>query len=442
MKQMKEEKMLSPLLKKDGLKTVLSSLASIGAGLLVGGIITVIVAAVSDEISFRSGLEGLKLIFFGLFSTGRNAAGELTFGFNPVNLGNLFFRATPAIMTGLSVAVAFKTGLFNIGAPGQYLMGTAATLIIALSIPSTAVPSFLVWLLAFLGGMLAGALWGAIPGIVKAYLNINEVLACIMTNWIAANLVTWIFENSSLRNGNESGKIGYIMPTSANGVATAKLGLDKIFPGSQINAGILIAILFAVIVYVIIYKTTLGYELKACGMGKHAAEYAGIKGKRMIVLSMAIAGSLSGGAAALYYLSGNTEFFHATYQSLPSEGFNGIPIALLASNNPIAVIFSGCFMSMLNIAGQRLKTLTAYNEYITDIIIAAIVYLSAFSLVIRQLFSTRRKRKSVVEQALSESGGPTTAEIQTHSDEEILEEAHEAKELTNDETDKQKEESE
>ncbi|MBQ8503994.1 MAG: ABC transporter permease [Clostridia bacterium] len=417
----KAKESASPLLKNEGIKSVSASLLSIMAGLLVGGAITVIVALINDEISFKAGLEGLKLIFFGLFSTGRDISGNLTFGFNPVNIGNLLFRATPVIMTGLSVAVAFKTGLFNIGAPGQYLMGTAASLFIALTIPSSSVPTWIIWLLALIGGMAAGALWGAIPGALKAYLNINEVLACIMTNWIAANLVTWFFESSNLRNGNESGKIGYIMPTSANGVVTAKLGLDRIFPGSQVNGGILVAIIFAILVYVMIYKTTLGYSMKACGSNKHAAEYAGIKSKRMLVLSMAIAGALSGGGASLYYLSGNTEFFHATYQSLPAEGFNGIPIALLAANNPIGVIFSGLFMSMLNIAGQQLKNLTAYNEYITDIIIAAIVYLSAFSLVIKALLSGLHKRKSAVAVA-TRKGNSTTAGVQTHADEEIIEE--------------------
>lgn len=381
------------LLQKDSFKTALSSLISILIGIIVGCIIVVIVAVASDEITFKGGIEGVKLILFGLLCKGRDAAGELVFGFNPVNIGNMLFRATPVIMTGLSVAVAFKTGLFNIGTPGQYLIGTAATLIIALSIPSDAVASWIIWILAFLGGMAAGALWGMIPGIFRAYLHINEVLACIMTNWIAANLVTWIFENSPFRNGAESGKVGYIMKTTANSVETPKFGLDRLFSGSQINAGIIAACLAAVIIYVIISKTTLGYELKACGSNRNAAEYAGIKGKRKIVLSMAIAGSLSGGAAALYYLSGNTEFFWSTYQSLPSEGFNGIPIALLAGNNPIAVIFSGCFMSALNIAGQQLKNFTAYNEFVTDIIIAVIVYLSAFSLVIKMLLSKRSKRE-------------------------------------------------
>lgn len=385
---------LSNLYKKDGTKSVLASLISIVIGLLVGSVLIVVMAFFSEELTRTSASEGVRLVLAGLFSTGRNAAGQLTWGFNPQSMGNMLFRAMPLVLTGLSVAVAFKTGLFNIGAPGQYLMSTAVTLILALSIPSTAVPAWLIWIIAFLGGILAGAIWGAIPGLVKAYLNINEVLACIMTNWIAANLVTWIFDGSNFRNLTENTKSGYIYKTSFNGVQTAKMGLDKLFPGSQVNGGILVAILIAIGMYILINKTTLGYELKACGANRHAARYAGINDKRNIVLSMAIAGGLSGAAAALYWLSGNTEFYWSTYQSLPATGFNGIPVALLAANNPIAVIFTSCFMSMLNIVGQQLTNLTAYNEYITDVIIATIVYMSAFSLVIKLMLDGKKKKKA------------------------------------------------
>ena len=371
------------LLEREGTRTVLASIISIIIGMLVGSLLILVMGFVSSNLSPASAWEGIRLVFGGLFSTGRNASGILTWGFNSTSIGNMLFRATPLIMTGLSVAVAFKTGLFNIGAPGQYLMGTAASLIIALGVPSETVPAGLIWVLAFLGGGLAGALWGAIPGLLKAFLNINEVLACIMTNWIAANLVTWVFDGSNYRNLVENTKSGYIYKTSYNGVATSKMGLDVLFPNSQVNGGIIVAIVLAVLVYILMTRTTLGYELKACGSNRHAARYAGINDKRNIVLSMAIAGALSGMAAALYYLSGNTEFYWSTYQTLPATGFNGIPVALLAANNPIAVVFTGCFMSMLDIVGQQLTNLTAYNEYITDVIISVIVYLSAFSLVIR-----------------------------------------------------------
>ena len=378
---------------KDGTKSVISSLISILIGLLFGAIVVFIVGMSKSTIGAKGAWEGVRLIFFGVLNTGRSATGALTWGFNASNLGNMLFRATPVILTGLSVAVAFKTGLFNIGAPGQYLMGTLASLAIALSIPSTAMPTWLIWTLAFLGAMAAGAIWGAIPGLMKALFNINEVIACIMTNWIAANLVTWFFDGSRFCNVEEYGKTGYIYKTSYNNVATAKLGLDKLFAGSQANAGIIIAMLLAVVMYIMMNKTTLGYQLKACGSNRHAARYAGIKDKRNIVLSMAIAGSLAAAGSALYWLAGNTEFFWSTYQSLPGDGFNGIPVALLALNNPIGVVFAGIFMAMLNIVGMQLSNLTAYNEYITDVIIAVIVYMSAFSLVIRMLLNGRRKKE-------------------------------------------------
>ena len=391
-------------LRRAGTRSVLSSLISIAIGLLAGAAVILVVGLVNPDLGLASAWDGIRLAVLGLFSTGRNATGALTFGFNPTTIGNMLFRATPVIMTGLSVAVAFKTGLFNIGAPGQYLAGTAASLFIALSIPSSAVPAWLIWILAFFGGMLAGAIWGAIPGLLKALLNINEVIASIMTNWIAANLVTWLFDISNLKNVTENTKSGYIYKTTFNGVATAKMGLDQLFPGSQVNGGILVAIALAVIVYVILSRTTFGYELKACGANRFAARYAGIKDKRNIVLSMAIAGALAGAGAALYYLSGNTEFFWSTYQSLPGVGFNGIPVALLAANHPIGVIFTGLFMSALDLAGLQLTNLTAYNEYITDVIIAVIVYLSAFSLVIRMWLGGKRRKQPAAEPDKTETG--------------------------------------
>ena len=382
------------LYEKDATKKVLASLISILIGLLVGVIVVILVGLSKDTITAGGIWDGVRLIFAGILSKGRNAAGQLAWGYNAQSLGNMLFRATPLIMTGLSVAVAYKTGLFNIGAPGQYLMGTLVSLMIALGIPSTSVPAGLIWILAFVGGCLAGAAWGAIPGMLKAFLNINEVLACIMTNWLAANLVTWAFDVSNFKNVVENTKAGYIYKTSFNGVETPKLGLDKIFPNSQVNGGILIAIVIAILVYILMTKTTMGYQLKACGSNRHAARYAGINDKRNIVLSMALAGCLAGGGAALYWLSGNTEFYWSTYQSLPAIGFNGIPVALLAVSNPIGVIFTAIFMAMLDIVGQQLTGLTAYNEYITDVIISVIVYLSAFSLVIRMLLTGKPKTAS------------------------------------------------
>lgn len=409
---------------RDGMKTILASLLSIVIGMLAGIIIIVIVGLTNGSIASSNIWDAIRLVMFGVFNKGRDAVnGALTFGFNPAYFGNMLFRAMPLILTGLSVAVAYKTGLFNIGAPGQYLAGICTTLFIALSVPTSSVAPWIVWILAFLGGMIAGALWGCIPGLLKALLNINEVIACIMTNWLAASLVTWAFDVSSLKNVLEGTKTGYIYKTSTiindvvvngtktvagvnipegaevlatrGGVSTPKFGLDALFPGSQVNGGILIAILLAIVFYIVMEKTTLGYQLKACGSNRHAAKYAGIMDKRNIILSMALAGSLAGAAGSLYALSGNTEFFWTTYQSLPAVGFTGIAVALLAVNNPIGVIFSGIFMSFLNINGQQLTNLTAYNEYITDVIVAVIVYLAAFMLIIKMWISKKRPRKPV-----------------------------------------------
>ena len=416
---MKKESFLD----KAGVRSVLASLVAILVGMLAGGVIILIVGLTNPSLGIKGAWEGIRLVVAGLFATGRDTNGALTFGFNSASFGNMLFRAVPLIMTGLSVALGNKAGLFNIGAPGQYLAGTAASLFVALSLPTNVFPVWLVWIIALLMGMVAGACWGAIPGFLKAYLNINEVLACIMTNWIAANAVTWVFDGSNLKNVLEGTKSGYIYKTSTilndvvidgvrttvganipegaqlvasrGGVATGKMGLDSIFAGSQVNGGILVAILIAIIIYIMLSKTTLGYQLKACGANRYAARYAGIKDKRNIVLTMAMAGALAAAGGALYYLSGNTEFFWNTYQSLPAEGFNGIPVALLAINNPLGVVFSAIFMSMLQICGQKLTELTAYNEYITNVIIAVIVYLSAFMLVIKMWIGKLRKGKAV-----------------------------------------------
>ncbi len=387
---------LNTLYHKEGTQKVLASLVSILIGLAVGAVVVAIVGLTKGTIGLKGMWDGVRLVFGGILCTGRDSAtGALTWGYNPGSLGDMLFRAMPLVMTGLSVSVAFKTGLFNIGAPGQYLMGTLATLYIALGIPSETVPAWIIWILAFLGGCAAGALWGAIPGLLKAFLNINEVLACIMTNWLAASLVTWAFDVSNFKNMVENTKSAYIYSTAYNGVVTSKMGLDLLFPGSQVNGGILIAAVIAVGMYILMTKTTLGYQLQACGSNRHAARYAGINDKRNIVLSMAISGALAAGGAALYWLSGNTEFYWETYQMLPDAGFNGIPVALLAVNNPIAAVFTAVFMAGLEIMGDKLAGFTAYNPHIADVIVSVIVYLSAFSLVIRMWLKGRTKKAAL-----------------------------------------------
>lgn len=380
---------LKALLRSKGAKAVISSLLCIVAGIFVGWLVLLILALTSDKIPTSDAFRGLAIILAGPFASGgsRNIA---------FVLGDMLFESAPLLLTGLSVAIAFKTGLFNIGAPGQYLMGAMGSVIVALSVPTTPATAFWVWLLALVVGMLCGMLWGLIPGLFKAFLNVNEVIVCIMTNWIAANIVSWVFNNNKQFINAAGGKTAYTLPTTANGVSTPKLGLDKLFPGSNIDIGIFIAILIAVGIFILMNKTTLGYELKACGHNKNAAKYSGMNEKRNIMLSMAIAGGLAAIGASLYYLNGGAELAWNTYGKLPDNGFNGIPVALLASNNPLGVIFSSVFLRFIDKGGYNLAGFTAYNEYVSDLIIAVIIYFAGFSKLIRDLIS-RRKAKAVEE---------------------------------------------
>ena len=375
----------------NGAKSVLSSLLCIIAGILVGFIVLLILALTSDSIPISDAFKGLGIILAGPFASG--ASKNIAFV-----LGDMLFESAPLLLTGLSVAIAFKTGLFNIGAPGQYLMGAMGSVIVALSIPTTPATAFWVWLLSLIVGMLCGMLWGLIPGFFKAFLNVNEVIVCIMTNWIAANVVSWVFANNTQFINTAGGKTAYTLPTTDNGVSTPKLGLDKLFPGSNIDIGIFVAIIIAVGIFILMNKTTLGYELKACGHNKNAAKYAGMNEKRNIMLSMAIAGGLAAIGASLYYLNGGAELAWNTYGKLPDNGFNGIPVALLASNNPIGVVFSSVFLRFIDKGGYNLAGFTAYNEYVSDLIIAVIIYFAGFSKLIKDMLS-RRKAKAAVASA-------------------------------------------
>lgn len=394
--------MLTTFLKKDKIQTIISSIICILFGIIIGFIILIIIAGKTIgnvQITWNSTIDAMQLLLLGIFCNGRNELGQLIYGWNGSNLGNVLFKAMPLILCGLSVAVAFKTGLFNIGTPGQYLIGAAITLIVALSIPSQNINPFIIWILSFIAGTLGGALWGFIPGILKSNFNINEVITGIMTNWISANVVTLLFDKEKgpfnyLLDASGSKNYAYVYKSTYNNVYTIKGGLDKLFSGSQVNIGILIAVFIAIIIYIVIEKTTLGFELKACGSNRLAAKYAGINEKRNIILSMVIAGGLAGAAASLYYLSGNTEFKWETYQMLPEVAFNGIPVALIAMNSTIGVIFSAIFMASLDINGMQIKYYTNYNEYITAIISAIIVYTSAFILIIKNLLKNKIKKRS------------------------------------------------
>lgn len=386
------------LMENAGFRSALASLISILGGFLVGLLILVILAIFNSEITVGDAVAGFFKVLAGPFSAGNT--NDVLF-----QTGNMLFNSTPLLFTGLSVAIAFKTGLFNIGAPGQYLMGAMGTLVVALSIPTSVVPPVIVWIIALLTGVLCGALWGAIPGFFKGVLGVNEVIVCIMTNWIAANIVSWVFKGSDFINVPET-KMNFIKKTSFNNVSTATFGLDKLFSGtsefsrSYMDISLIIGIIVAVVIFIILNKTTFGFELKACGYNKNASKYAGMNEKKNIILSMAIAGALAAAGASLWCLNGNQDFKWEVYQALPNDGFNGIPVALLANSNPIGVIFSSVFLRYINVGGSNLAAQSSFNEYVSQLIIAIIIYFAGFSRYIQDVllksFSAKQKVKANV----------------------------------------------
>lgn len=362
--------------------SILASLASIVVGLILGVILLTITSFAPDT---DLG-EGIKILFLGPFAQTSWLQA----------LGNRIFYAVPLIFTGLSVGIAYKTGLFNIGAPGQFLVGTRVSLLVALNINSIGKPvqAVFVWLLALVFGRLAGALWGLIPGALKAFLGINEVIICIRTNWIAANRFTWIFELKSLDHlkNTLSGKSGYLIQTSVTGNSTPTWNLNVLTKGSSLDCSIFIAILFAILLWLLRNKTTIGYSRRACGLNKFSARYSGRKEKGNIRLAMALAGGLAAIGGCLYYLNPNIEIkWDSAYASLPSYGFDGIPAALLANCNPIGIIFASLFRRYLSSSGSSLA-LAHYNQYYADRIIAAIIYRSGFSRFFVELYNRYRQK--------------------------------------------------
>ncbi len=342
---------------------------------------------------------GLILMFF--VSPANAMPGFFTIlkgGFNNLkSLGNMIYFSVPIILTGLSVAFAFRTGLFNIGATGQLTMGAFAAVFIGVRGGFLGdIHPLLHWGVAVLGAGIAGGIWGAIPGILKAYRNVNEVVASIMLNYVAMYLNT-ILITTYIYNVDYARALD-IERTSA----TPTFNLDLLFPTSSVNGGIVVAVIIVIILYVILNKTTFGYELKAVGFNRDASKYAGMNAKRNIVYSMMISGAVAGIAGAMMFLVVGKHL--KPENILLQEGFTGIAISLLGLSNPIGVLLAGLFYGSLQQGGYYMQ-LYDFKPEIIDIIIAVIIYASALALFL-QTFVIRRLKaremtidaKKVVEQ--------------------------------------------
>ncbi|WP_456275435.1 ABC transporter permease [Bacillus sp. AK128] len=349
------------------MKNTIISLLAVVLGLLAGAILMFLIGS--------NPVEGYTYLFQGGLK-------------NMERIGNTLATAAPLVFTGLSVAFAFRTGLFNIGAAGQMLIGGFFATAIGLSfdLPRPLLLSFMV-----LGGFVGGALWAYVPGLLKAKFNVHEVVSTIMMNWIAYWTVYYTipayFKGEFLET--ESAKL----PDAA----TLKVPfLSELFAGSYINMGIFFGIVAVIIIAFIIDRTTLGFELKAVGFNRHSAEYAGMSVNRSIILSMAISGGLAGLAGVIQY-TGNANSLQIGI--MPTQGFDGIAVALLGNNTPVGVLFAALFFGILYSGTGFMNAMTEIPPEIANTIIAIIIYFAATSVLIERLlrkyFNKRTEKENV-----------------------------------------------
>ena len=361
------EKKRTPFLRIPAVQTLIASLLCILLGLIVGYIALLLINPVGAWGAITSIIKN----FLNYPMPQQQAK----------YLGQTLVKTAPLLMCSLSVLFAYKVGLFNIGAAGQYVAGAGAALYCALALNMP-------WYVCMIAAAVAGALLGCISGLLKAYCNVNEVISCIMLNWISLYTV-----NSILNVVKEStSPYTNVIAKSNEGAILPNAGLNALFSNDRyVTIAIPLAILIAVLVWVVLSKTQLGYELKATGMNKHAAKYAGMKEKYNIILTMAIAGALAGLGAALLYLTG-FEQWSVTQSSVPAMGFNGIAAAFLGGLHPIGTIFSSFFIQHITNGGGYVD-MTMYSSDISDFISSLIIYLCGFVLFFKHFMTSRLNRR-------------------------------------------------
>ena len=361
------------LLKNSGVQALLAALICIILGLFIGFVVLLFINPVGAGEAIFTVVKN--------FLTYSKPATQMKY------LGNTLVKTAPLLMCSLSILFAYKVGLFNIGAAGQYCAGAGLALYAALgwNLP---------WWACIFFAMAAGALLGAISGILKAYRNVNEVISGIMLNWITLYLV-----NMLLTNVKEAAS-PYTLPLAANNrdALIPSLGLGALFNNNQyVGLAIPLSILTAVLVWVVLEKTKFGYELKATGNNKNAAKYCGMAEKRNIIVTLAIGGALAGMGAALLYLTG-FEQWQCSTSSVPGMGFSGIAAAFLGGLHPIGAILSSFFIQHITIGGAYVDK-TMYCAQISDLISSIIIYLCGFVLFMKHAMNVGIAKWEAKEQA-------------------------------------------
>jgi len=379
---MSNEKTSTNILKKPGVQSLISSLICIILGLFIAFIVLLII---NPSGAFTSIMNVIKNFFWF-----KNPASRLKY------FGETLVKTVPLLMCALAVLFSYKVGLFNIGTPGQYCAGTCAALYAALKWQWG-------WVPCVLFAIIAGALLASIVGVLKAYLNVNEVISGIMLNWI-----TLYFTNATLTAvKNPSSKDTLTIASVNKAALLPKIGLDKIFNDKYVTLAIPVAIIIAVIIMIILDKTKFGYELKATGINKDAAKYCGMMEKTNIIITLVISGALAGLGAAFYYLT-DFEQWAVTQSTVPAMGFNGIAATFLGGLNPIGTIFASYFIQHIT-AGGAFVDLTKYSSQITDLISALIIYLCGFVLFMKtfmnDLIKKSEAKRHVKEFNINDEGG-------------------------------------
>ena len=380
---MKQEK--RSLLRSSAVQSLLASLLCILIGLLVGYVVLLIINPAGAG-------EAITTIVKNFMTYSRRNA-QLKY------LGSTLVKTAPLLMCSLSILFAYKVGLFNIGAAGQYVVGAGASLYCALA-------WHMPWYVCLLAAVVAGAALGAISGILKAYCNVNEVISCIMLNWISLYLV-----NTLLGRVKESAS-PYTLTLASTNPGAILPALPSFcmawFNNNQyVTIAIPLAILAAVLIWVLLEKTKLGYELKATGCNKFAAKYCGMQENRNLILTMSIAGALAGLGAAMLFLTG-FEQWQCTQSSIPGMGFNGIAAAFLGGLSPVGSIRSSYFIQHITNGGAYVDK-TMYSAQISDFISALIIYLCGFVLffkfALNKWLDRRDEKRAKAAQADSQKGG-------------------------------------
>jgi general nucleoside transport system permease protein len=295
-------------------------------------------------------------------------------------LGRTLEKATPMLFSGLAVAFAFKAGLFNIGAQGQLLFGAITAAFIGFAFPG--LPAFIHAPLALIGGALAGGLYGAIPGALKAYRGAHEVIVTIMLNYIAINITDYLSDGpwKDTSGGNIVARTPEIMETA------------RIPSLGGIPLGFFLAVLAAVVVWWLLWKTTVGFEIRTVGLNPHAARYAGIKVAQTIILTMVLSGMLAG-------IGGAVETLGVVYRYQPGFnaglGFDGITIAMLGKTNPFGCIPASILVGAMKAGASEMQFSSGVAKEITDVIQALILFFVAADVIVRSLLHIRETGEEV-----------------------------------------------